>query len=186
MNCYQFCHDISHYLDAELSFTRLKSFREHASACAPCAEILAQMESTRVALVRELPTSLSPDFVPRLQARLRSEIGRAPSRWRPLLEPRILGFSPISLSGLAAAALALLVIGVSLFQPETAPLVDPPRGAANVNPPAMIVPHPAGVSGPAAPLLTTTPTDTTLDPHDSTSRDFSRRIKYVNQSPGPE
>ncbi|UCH63790.1 MAG: zf-HC2 domain-containing protein [Fidelibacterota bacterium] len=181
MNCSQFRLKISPYLDSELSFTELKNFKEHSESCSSCAELVSNMEGIRLALVGSLDTSLSPDFVPRLQARLRAEINRAPSWWRQLATPRIMGFSPISLSGLAAAVLALLVIGVSLLNQESAPLVDPPKRSMGQNPPAMMIPNPSGTSQTASPLLTTSPNDSILDQHDSSQRDFSRQIKYVNQ-----
>ena len=181
MNCSQFRLKISPYLDSELSFTELKNFKEHSESCSYCAELVSNMESIRSALGVGLETSLSPDFVPRLQARLRAEINRAPSWWSQLATPRIMGFSPISLGGLAAAVLALLVIGVSFLNQESAPLVDPPKSSLHQNPPAMMIPNPVGTSQPASPLLTTTPNDSSLNQRDSSRRDFSRQIKYVNQ-----
>ncbi|MFB0515160.1 MAG: hypothetical protein ACETWG_00970 [Candidatus Neomarinimicrobiota bacterium] len=144
---------------------------------------MTQMEGIKANLAKAIPASLAPDFVPRLQTRLRAEINRTPSWWRQLLAPRVMGFSPISLSGIAAAALALLVIGVSLFQPESAPLVDPPAGAPPNNPPAMMTPNPIGASGSTPALITTAPSDSLLDQRDSSRHDFSRKIKYVNQGP---
>lgn len=185
MNCYQFRLKISSYLDSELSFSELKAFREHVEACAPCAASVSQMEGIKVALGKGIQSSLSPEFVPHLQARLRAEINRTPSWWRQLTAPRVRGFSPITLSGLAAAALALLVIGVSLFHQESAPLVDPPQGTIHTNPPPMITPNPAGNSPSDTPLLIATPSDTVFDQRDSTRRDFSRKIKYVNQGQRP-
>ncbi len=185
MNCSQFRLKISPYLDSELSFTELKYFKEHSESCSVCAGLVTDMESTRWALENGPEISLSPDFVPRLQTRLRAEINRAPSWWRQLATPRIMGFSPISLSGLAAAALALLVIGVSFLSQESAPLVDPPKSSLHQNPPAMIIPNPAGTSQTVNPLLTTSPNDSILDQRDSSRRDFSRQIKYVNQKRQP-
>jgi len=181
MNCSQFRLKISPYLDSELSFTELKTFKEHPESCSHCAELMSDMESIRVTLGEGLEASLSPDFVPRLQASLRAEINRTPSWWRQLSTPRIIGFSPISLSGLAAAALALLVIGVSFFHQESAPLVDPPKSNLQGNPPAMMIPDPAGTTQTANPLLTTSPNDSVFNQRDSSRRDFSRQLKYVNQ-----
>ncbi len=181
MNCSQFRLKISPYLDSDLSFTELKHFRKHSESCSRCAELVIEMESTRLTLGNGLETSLSPDFVPRLQARLRAEINRAPSWWHQLATPRIMGFSPISLSGLAAAALALLVIGVSFLSQESAPLIDPPKSSLRPDPPAMMMPNPAGTSPTASPLLTTSPNDSILDQRDSSRRDFSRQMKYVSQ-----
>ena len=185
MNCSQFRLKISPYLDSELSFTELKNFKEHSESCSGCAELVTDIESTRLALGNGLEASLSPDFVPRLQARIRAEINRSPSWWRQLATPRIRGFSPISLSGLAAAALALLVIGISFLNQESAPLVDPPKSDLRPNPPAMMIPNPAGTSQTVGPLLTTSPNDSILDQRDSSRRDFSRQIKYVNQKRQP-
>ena len=181
MNCSQFRLKISPYLDSELSFTELKTFKEHSESCSHCAKVMSDMENIRVALGEGLEVSLSPDFGPRLQARLRAEINRGPSWWRQLATPRIMGFSPISLSGMAAAALALLVIGVSLFHQESAPLVDPPKSNLQGNPPAIMIPDPAGTTQTANPLLTTSPNDSVSNQRDSSRRDFSRQLKYVNQ-----
>jgi len=139
------------------------------------------MESIRVILGENLGASLSPDFVPRLQARLRAEINRTPAWWRQLATPRIMGFSPVSLSGIAAATLALFIIGASLLHQESAPLVDPPKGSLRQNPPAMIIPDPSGTPQTANPMLTTTPDDSVIHQRDSSRRDFSRQMKYVNQ-----
>lgn len=185
MNCSQFRLKISSYLDSELSFSKLKTFREHCAACAPCADLVSQMENIKVVLGKGIQASLSSDFVPRLQTRLRAEINRPPSWWRPLFTPRVRGFSPISLSGLAAAALALLVIGLSLFQSESAPLVDPPESNLPNSPPAMMVPNPVGSSLSATPVITATPGDSLFNQRDSSRRDFSRKIKYVNQDRSP-
>ncbi len=181
MNCSQFRLKISPYLDSELSFTELKTFKEHSESCSHCAKVMSDMENIRMALEEGLEASLSPDFVPRLQARLRAEINRTPSWWRQLAAPRIMGFSPISLSGLAAAALALFVIGVSFLHQESAPLVDPPKSNLQGNPPAIMIPDPAGTSQTANPLLTTSPNDSVSNQRDSSRRDFSRQLKYVNQ-----
>jgi len=181
MNCSQFRLKISPYLDSELSFTELKYFKEHFESCSHCAELRSDIENIRVALGEGLGASLSPDFVPRLQARLRAEINRTPSWWRQLATPRIIGLSPISLSGLAAAVLALLVIGVSFFYQESAPLVDPPKSSLQGNPPAIMIPDPAGTTQTANPLLTTSPDDSVSNQRDSSRRDFSRQLKYISQ-----
>ncbi|MFC1543050.1 hypothetical protein ACFL4K_00760 [Candidatus Neomarinimicrobiota bacterium] len=139
------------------------------------------MEKNRDVLGENLGVSLSPDFVPHLQARLRAEINRPPSLWQQVLAPRIGGFSPISLSGLAAATLALFIIGVSLFNQESAPLVSPPQGSMQSGSPTRTLPNPTGKLQTASPLLTTTPDDSVMNERDSSQRDFSRQIRYVDQ-----
>ncbi|UCD39135.1 MAG: zf-HC2 domain-containing protein [Fidelibacterota bacterium] len=185
MNCSQYRFKISPYLDQELTFTELKMFREHLEGCPNCAELTLQMERTQVAMRDELQASLAPDFVPRLEARIRAEINRTPSWWRQMTAPRLVGFSPISLSGAAAAALAIVVIGVSLFLPDSAPLVDPPTSSTQNNPPVMMTRNSNPASQAANPLLTTTPQDSTPGQRDSVRRDFSRQMKYVNQGRRP-
>ena len=82
---------------------------------------------------------------------------------------------------MVAAALAVLVLGVSLFQHESAPLVDPPQRAVQTGLPAMLAPNVQGMNPTAVPLLTTLPADSISNSRDSSRRDFSRQIKYVNQ-----
>jgi anti-sigma factor RsiW len=185
MNCYQFRSKISPYLDTELTFSELQSFREHREDCPQCADMATQMERIRVALGESLPVTLSPDFVPQLQSRLQAEIHRNPAWWRKLLTPRVMGFSPVHLGGLAAAAMALMIIGISLFQPETAPLVDPPKASGLTNPSTVVPSQPSIPSPTQSPLLITGTGDTTLNQLDSSRRDFSRQIRYVNQERTP-
>jgi anti-sigma factor RsiW len=185
MNCYQFRLKISPYLDTELTYSELKSFREHLEKCPPCAELTARMEQMRSTLGEGIPVSLSPDFVARLQARLQTEIERDPVWWRELFTPRVMGFSPVQLGGLAAAAMALMIIGISLFQPESAPIVDPPRASGLSNPATAIPPTPAIPTPIANPGIIVNSGDTTLNQLDSSQRDFSRQIRYVNQERSP-
>lgn len=181
MNCSQFRKKISPYLDSELSFTETRDFKEHCEGCPHCAELIADMVRIRDVLQENRSVSLSPDFVPRLQARLRTEINRSPTWWQHLLTPRFGGLSPVSLSGMAAATLALFIIGISLFQQESAPLVEPPTGAAQIETPAVMIPDPVGTSPAANPQLTASPIDSSFDQRDSIRRDYSPQIRYVDQ-----
>ena len=185
MNCYQLRDKISPYLDTELTFSELQSFREHLDKCPPCAELTAEMERIRTALGESLPVSLSPDFVARLQSRLQAEIDRAPEWWRQLFAPRVGGFSPVHLGGLAAAAMAVMIIGISLFQSDSAPLVDPPKASGLSNPSTVIPAQPPPASPTPAPLMTSGTEDTTYHQVDSSRRDFSRQMRYVNQERSP-
>ncbi|MFC1618737.1 anti-sigma factor family protein [Candidatus Neomarinimicrobiota bacterium] len=185
MNCYQFRLKISPYLDTELTYSELQSFREHLENCPHCADMTTQMERIRVTLGESLPVSLAPDFVARLQSRLQTEINRDTDWWRKLLTPRVMGFSPIHLGGLAAAAMALMIIGVGLFQPESAPLVDPPKASGLSNPSTVVPSQLIPPTPTQSPLLTTSTGDTTLHQQDSSRRDFSRQIRYVNQERNP-
>lgn len=184
MNCSQFRKNVSSYLDSELSFTETRDFKQHCEECPRCAELIADMVRIREILQESRSVSLSSDFVPRLQARLRTEINRSPAWWQHLLTPRFSGFSPVSLSGIAAATLALFIIGISLFQQESAPIVDPPAGAAQIETPAVMIPEPVGMSPAANPQLTTSPVDSSIDQRDSIRRDYSRQIRYVDQPQG--
>ena len=181
MNCSQFRKIISSYLDSELSFTETRDFKEHCEGCPCCAELIADLVRIREILHESRSVSLSPDFVPRLQARLRSEINRSPTWWQLLLTPRFGGLSPVSLSGMAAATLALFIIGISFFQQESVPLVDPPAGAAQMETPAVMIPDPVGTSSTVNPQLTSSPIDSSIDQRDSIRRDYSRQIRYVDQ-----
>jgi anti-sigma factor RsiW len=185
MNCSQFRFNISPYLDHELSFSELQSFESHQQTCPRCADLTAEMEKIKVAMGENLQATLAPEFVPRLQARLRAEVERTAPWYRQMMTPRIMGFSPISLSGLAAAVLAIMVIGVSLFLPESAPLIETPRGAVQNTPPPALIRNPSGPTGANNPSLIATPTDTVTNQHDSSRRDFSRRMKYVNRGQRP-
>lgn len=181
MDCSQFRLKISSYLDLELSFTEQKIFSQHDEDCSDCTELLAEIKRVKLALRRGISESLSPDFVTRLQERLRSEVDRKPAWWRRLTVPQRLGFSPVSLGGMVAAALAVVVLGVSLFQHESAPLVDPPQSAIQTGRPAMLAPNVLGANPTATPWLTTLPADSISNHRDSSRRDFSRQIKVVNQ-----
>lgn len=182
MDCSQFRLKVSFNLDRELSFTEQKLFSQHSEECPDCGELLAEIKKVKLALRKGLSASLSPDFVSRLQKRLRSEVDRNPEWWRRLTVPQRIGFSPVSLGGMVAAALAVLVLGVSLFQHESAPLVDPPQSAVQTSRPALIVPSVQGANPIPTPLLTTSTADSNSNLRDSSRRDFSRQIKYVNQS----
>ncbi len=181
MDCSQFRLKISTYLDRELSFAEQKIFSQHDEECSDCAELLAEIKRMKLALRQGISESLSPDFVSRLQERLRSEVDRKPAWWWRLTVPQRFGFSPVSLGGMVAATIAVLVIGVSLFQHESAPLVDPPQSAIQAGGPAMLAPNSQGASPTSTPLLTTLPTDSVSNRRDSSRRDFSRQIKVVNQ-----
>ena len=182
MDCSHFRLKVSPYLDYELSFAEQKMFTQHGEACPECAEMLTRMEGLKLTLRQGVPTSLSPDFVSRLQERLRHEKNRQPSWWRQLTTPQSFGLSPVSLGGMAVATLAVLFLGVSLFQQESAPLVDPPRTSIQAGQPAMMVPNATGVDPASTPLLTTMPADSVSNRRDSSRRDFSRQMKYVNQN----
>ena len=145
------------------------------------------MEKNKVLMGEELQATLPSDFVLRLQERLRAELHRTPAWWREIMTPRIMGFSPVSLGGLAAAVLALMVIGISLFQSETVPLIDPPSGAqfSNPNSPSMMVPSSTGPAPSAGSVLTATSSDSIIYRQDSTQRDFTGKMRYVNQVDNP-
>ena len=182
MDCSQFRLKISSDLDRELSFAEQNIFSRHDKECSDCAALLAEIKRVKVALKQGIAVSVSPDFLSRLQERLRSEVDRKPAWWQRLTVPQRFGFSPVSLGGMVAAALAVMVLGVSLFQHESAPLVDPPQRAIQTGQPAMLAPNVQGVSPTSIPLLTTLPADSISNRGDSSQRDFSRQIKLVNQS----
>ncbi len=185
MNCAQLRPKISPYLDTELSFTELTHFKEHLAGCTNCTALVTRMANIKVALLEGIQATLSEDFVPRLKSRLRAEIDRPPSLWSRVTTPRVLGLSPASLSGLAAAGLALAIIGAGIFKEESAPIIDPPRPTTQSLTPALIGPAaPASVPS-ATPLFTASPGDSAVPRRDSSQRDFSRQIKLVNTQQRP-
>ena len=185
MNCAQLRVKISPYLDSELSYSDLTAFKGHLAGCANCTELVTEMSGIKIALHESIDASLPPDFVTRLQHRLRAEVNRPQSPWRKLIEPRIGGFSPLSVGGLAAAALALAIIGVSLFTVESAPIVAPPTSSAQQASPPLINPLRPIPTSATSPVLTTAPGDSSRILRDSSRRDFSRQIKLVNTGDRP-
>jgi hypothetical protein len=182
MNCSRFRSLVSPYLDHELSFNELKEFTIHQEHCKECGELVRHLLRIEKALKEELQVSLSPNFMVNLQNRLQAEGNRSIAWWRRLFEPQVLGLSPVSLSGMAAATIAVVIIAVSLFQPETAPLVDPlpisiPQ-ESSVTAPAVS----SGSNGGPSPMMSSTAGDSArFDRMDSSRRDFSRQMRYVSQ-----
>ena len=108
------------------------------------------------------------------------DLAKGPTLWRRFTTPKVAGLSPMSLSGLVAATVSAVIIGVSLFQSEAAPLVAPPQSATG-----QLVPG-GSATQPAAPLsrpvaIQSAAPDSLRQKGDSTRRDFSRQIKLVNQ-----
>ncbi|MEE9466032.1 MAG: zf-HC2 domain-containing protein [Candidatus Neomarinimicrobiota bacterium] len=185
MDCSDFQVLISQYLDSELSFIEQKTFLQHKGDCEGCADLIARMEELKSLLRQEVPVSLSIDFVSRLQERLRRELNRQPAWWQRLSEPGSTGFSPVSLGGLAAAAAFVIIIGVSLFQQEAAPLVEPSAKSLQAGPSLQFTPDRSGGLNAAAPAPVSAEADSVQDNRDTSGRDFSRQMKYVNQGTIP-
>ena len=185
MNCAQLRIKISPYLDTELSYAELTAFKGHMAGCSDCTELVTDMTGIKMALHDSIHASLPPDFVTRLQHRVRAEGNRPESMWRKLTEPRIRGFSPLSVTGLAAVGLALAIIAVSLFTVESAPIVAPSTSSTQQTTPPLIVPTRPTSTQPTTPLITTAPGDSSTFLRDSSRRDFSRQIKYVNTGDRP-
>ena len=182
MNCSRFRNLVSPYLDQELSYNELKEFNAHQEHCSHCGELVKHLIQIKTALKEGVEISLSPGFVVNLQDRLRAEADQGTARWRRLFEPRLLGLSPVSLSGMAAAAAAVVIIAVSLFQPETAPLLDSPAIAIPQESAAgMSVTAPGGDGGPS-PIMSSANRDSAFDDQtESDQRDYSRYIRNVSQ-----
>ena len=185
MDCSDFQVLISPYLDSELSFTEQKTFLEHLEDCQGCPDVVVKMQELRKLLRQGAPVALSVDFVSRLQERLRQELNRQPVWWQRLVEPGSTGFSPASLGGLAAAAAFAVIISISLFQREAAPLVEPSAKSMQAGPALQFSPTRSSGFSAAAPSSASTQTDSLHDRRDSTRRDFSRQMKYVNQPANP-
>ncbi len=185
MDCSDFRVLASTYLDYDLSFAEQKSFLRHLEDCEPCDCILAHMQKIQLHLRHGVSESLSPDFVARLQERLRTDLARRPARWRRLFEPGASGFSPASLGGLAIAAMAMLAISLSLFHQEAAPLVEPAGQSLQAGPSLKLIPSQPGSVNSAGVADVSTGTDSLLERRDSSRRDFSRQMKYVSQAGRP-
>ncbi len=178
MNCERFREAVSQFLDSELSFSERKAFSGHAENCANCSTLLAQMENAKVLLVNTTSDQLSIDFVQRLQHRLRQEETRSPGWWRKMAEKDIMGFSPISLTGMAAASIIAIGLSISLFSTDAAPIIDTQKNSAK-----MMAPQPA--NGMNRPLLTGAQADSVFNAQDSTRKRQPPPIKYVNKSQKP-
>ncbi len=185
MDCSDFRVLASAYLDYDLSFAEQKSFLRHLEDCEPCARILAQMQKIQLHLKHDASVLLSPDFVARLQERLRTDLARRPAWWRQLFEPGVRGFSPASMGGLAVAAMAMLAISLSLFHQETAPLVEPVGHSLQAGPALKLIPSLPGKINSAGVADVSAGTDSLLERRDSSRRDFSRQMKYVSQAGRP-
>ncbi len=185
MDCSDFRVLASAYLDYELSFAEQKSFLRHLEDCEPSARILAHMQKIQLHLKHGVTESLSPDFVARLQERLRTDLARRPAWWHRLFEPGASGFSPASMGGLAVAAMAMLAISLSLFHQEAAPLVEPAGQSLQAGPALKLFPAQPGSVNSAGVADISTGTDSLLERRDSSRRDFSRQMKYVSQAGRP-
>jgi len=181
MNCSHFRLKVSPYLDYELSFTELNVFLRHSQGCTECAGLLAHMEGIKVNLSQDVPASLSPEFIAKLQKRIKKEAHSKPAWWQQLTTPQIYGFSPLSISGLAAAALAMVLVGASLLRQDSAPLLAPPQSSVQQKIPSSISPQPAGIIPPNPHASMAAAGDSGGHYQDSSRRDFSRQIRYVNQ-----
>ena len=183
MNCSELHSRVSELLDNELSYTDSQKFNQHLESCDDCSVLYAGMLSTKQVLSSPLPMSLSADFVSRLQEHIRAELARGPSLWQQITTPKVAGLSPMSLSGLALATVSALLIGVSLFQTETAPLVAPPASATGQLVPGGAAGQPAQPVSPLNQPMTAQSLvpDSLKQSHDSTKPDFSKRMKLVNQ-----
>ena len=181
MDCSDFRVLASAHLDFELSFAEQKSFLQHLEGCELCARLLAHMQKIKLHLKQGVSTSLSPDFVARLQERLRTDLARRPAWWRRLVEPGASGLSPASLGGLAVAAMAVLAISLSLFRQEEAPLVEPAGQSLQAGPSFKLIPAQPGSVNPAGVADVSTGSDSLLERRNPARRDFSRQMKYVSQ-----
>ena len=183
MNCSRFRHLVSPYLDQDLSYNEQKEFNAHQEHCSQCGELVSHLIQIKTALKEGIEVSLSPGFVVNLQDRLQAETDQGTAWWRRLFEPRLMGLSPVSLSGMAAATIAVVIIAVSLFQPETAPLLDPPAIAIPQEAAAgASVAGPGGDGATSSSVMSSANGDSVIDDQtDSDRRDYSRYIRNVSQ-----
>ncbi len=178
MNCEHFKDSVSQFLDSELSFSERKTFSGHVENCANCSALLVQMEHVKALLGKTPADNLSIDFVQRLQHRLRQEETRSPAWWRRMADKDIMGFSPISLTGMVAASIIAIGLSISLFSTDAAPIIDTPKNSAD-----MITPPPA--NGMGKPLFTGAQADSVFNAKDSTRKAQTPPIKYVNKGQNP-
>ena len=181
MNCAQFRTKISPYLDKELTFREIEAFGNHRSQCSDCNVQVTAMELTRLTLGTPPLATLSPHFLVNLQQRIQAEMTRDSRWWQRLWEPWASGFSPLAMGGMAAATVAVLVIGINLLLTDPVPLVDP----------AALTPDPSATGVYAAPSLRLRPLvqapltsvvpDSIPEVDSLPQRDFSKSIRLVNQ-----
>lgn len=81
---------------------------DHLRSCADCTSSLAEFRKTMALLDEWQAPEPSPYFDTRLQARLREEMSKQPSRW----------FAWIRRPALAASLAAMLVVGAAVFRFE--------------------------------------------------------------------
>ena len=181
MNCNELRSRVSELLDQELSYSDSKRFHDHLDGCETCAEFFAGLEQMKFSLAQAPPAELGPDFMGRLQARLNDDLNRRAAWWQRITVPGRTGWSPLALGSMAAAALSAVLVGVSLFQSESAPIVAPPTSASQPLDPASICPLPVQARGLPAPVQASATLDSMTLQKDSSKRDFSRQMKLVNQ-----
>lgn len=184
MNCSELRSRISELLDQELSYSDAQIFQSHLAGCKDCSEIHVRLEQMKLVLAEEPLASLPSDFIKRLQIRLKEDMALKDSWWQQMLTPRMAGLSPLSMSGMAMAAVVALMVGVSLFQTDTAPLVEPPRAvSSHSEAPAAGGFSPGRSARQPIPVQAAAPTADSLHlQRDSSRRDFSRQMKLVNQN----
>lgn len=181
MNCSELRSRVSELLDEELSYSDAKRFHAHLDGCSSCAEFFAGLEQMKLILVQAPPVGLKPDFIGRLQERLNADLNRRATWWQQLTMPGRTGWSPLSLGSMAAAALAAVLVGVSLFESEAAPIVAPPTSAVQPLNPAGRGTNPVQSNALPRALQAAASVDSTALPNDSSRRDFSRQLKLVDQ-----
>lgn len=178
MICNHFRESVSQFLDSELSFSERKDFNGHGENCVDCSMLLARMENAKALLGNTPADKLSIDFVQRLQHRLRQEETRSPAWWRRMADKDIMGFSPISLTGMAAASIIAIALSISLFSTDAAPIIDAPKNSTK-----MMAPSPA--NGMNRPLFTGAQADSVFNAQDSTRKTQTPPIKYVSKGQNP-
>ena len=181
MNCAQFRTKISPYLDKELTFRETEAFGSHRSQCSDCNGQVTAMEQTRLTLATPPLATLSPHFLVNLQQRIQAEMTRDSRWWKRIWEPWAGGFSPLAMGGMAAATVAVLVIGMSLFLLDPVPLVDPAAFTPDRSAPGVYATPSPMLRPLVQPPLTSVVPDSSLKVDSLPQRDFSKSIRLVNQ-----
>jgi predicted anti-sigma-YlaC factor YlaD len=97
---------------------------EHLGSCAECAGTFAEFQKTMALLDEWQAPEPSPYFDTRLQARLREEMAKQPSRW----------FAWVRRPALAASLAAIIVVGATVFRLEENKIRGNPGPVASVEP----------------------------------------------------
>jgi len=168
LNCYQFKHFISKYLDEEISFKERHAFEEHQQTCPVCQALLINIRRNREALQNLPSIGVSENFMFNLRNRILAD--RNARLQRALHQGFSLSKVPSFAYGFAVALLAVVVGFVLLqSQSENEPsYLPPPVVQQKINQPRPSPTEPAR-NLPSAPARQYTSTQSQTVPTDTVS-----------------